>query len=45
MGWKTNTLAWLSKHLEKVVTDMGKLLYQLEGYENLFQVEGLKERD
>jgi hypothetical protein len=45
MGWKTNTLAWLSKHLEKVVTGMGKLSYQLEGYENLFQVEGLKERD
>jgi hypothetical protein len=45
MGWKTNTLAWLSKHLEKVVTAMGKLSYQLEGYENSFQVEGLKERD
>ena len=45
MGWKTNSLAWVSKHLEKIVFTMESLSRNLRGYEHLFQVEGLKERD
>jgi hypothetical protein len=45
MGWKTNTLAWVSKRFERMVSAMSTLSRYLEGYEHLFQVEGLKERD
>jgi hypothetical protein len=45
MGWKTNTQAWVSKRLTRMVDAMSTLSYYLEGYEQLFQVEGLKESD
>jgi hypothetical protein len=45
MGWKTNSLAWVSKRLEKMVNAMSTLSRYLEGYEELFQVEGLKGSD
>jgi hypothetical protein len=45
MGWTTNSQAWLAKRFEKVVSAMGTLSRYLEGYEHLFQVEGLKESD
>ena len=45
MGWKTNSLAWVSKHLERIIFTMETLSRNLGGYEHLFQVEGLKERD
>jgi hypothetical protein len=45
MGWKTNTQAWISKRLARMVSAMSTLSRYLEGYEELFQVEGLKERD
>jgi hypothetical protein len=45
MGWTTNTQAWVSKRLEKLVSAMSTLSRYLGGYEHLFQVEGLKERD
>jgi hypothetical protein len=45
MGWKTNSLAWVSKRLEKMISAMSTLSRNLAGYEELFQVEGLKERD
>jgi hypothetical protein len=47
MDWKTNSMAWVAKRYEKVLSLMGTLAQQLdvEGKEHLFLVEGLKESD
>jgi hypothetical protein len=45
MGWKTNSQARLAKHYEKVLDMMEGLSKLVEGRENLFCVEGLKEKD